>query len=97
MGKTDRKSFVYTGFEPEQTQEGIKVSQNELARAKIEVFDMKPDRANNGPDDDLSAEEVSIIRKAAGKIGWLARGTRPDLVFSQVEMSTKHGRSKTET
>ena len=93
MGKTDRKSFVYTGFELEQTQEGIKVSQNEFARAKIEVFDVKPDRAK-GPDDDLSAEEVSIIRKAAGKIGWLARGTRPDLVFPQVEMSTKHGRSK---
>ena len=24
----------------------------------------------------------------------MARGTRPDLVFPQVEMSTKHGRSK---
>jgi hypothetical protein len=93
MGKTDRKSFIYTGFELEQTQEGIKVRQNEFARAKIEVFDVKPDRAK-GPDDDLSAEEVSFIRKAAGKIGWLARGTRPDLVFPQVEMSTKHGRSK---
>ena len=25
----------------------------------------------------------------AGQIGWLARGTRPDLTFAQVEMSTK--------
>ena len=35
-----------------------------------------------------------MIRKAAGKIGWLARGTRPDWIFPQVEMSTKSGRSK---
>ena len=27
-------------------------------------------------------------------MGWLARGTRPDLIFSQVEMSTKSGRSQ---
>ena len=30
-----------------------------------------------------------MLRKSAGKIGWLGRGTRPDLVFAQVEMSTR--------
>ena len=93
MGNTETKKFVYTGFELDQTAEGIKVSQNEFAKTKVEVFDVKPDRAKS-PDSNLTAEEVSMIRKAAGKIGWLARGTRPDLVFPQVEMSTKHGRSK---
>ena len=31
---------------------------------------------------------------AGGKIGWLGRGTRPDLLFSQVELSTKFGKGK---
>ena len=73
----------------EQNQEGIKVSQNGFAKDKIEVFDVKPDRAKV-PDDDLTPEEISMIRKVAGKIGWLAKGTRPDLIFPQVEMCTKH-------
>ena len=30
----------------------------------------------------------------AGKVGWLARGSRPDLLFPQVEMSTKFVKGK---
>ena len=63
MGNTETKKFVYTGFELDQTTEGIKVSQNEYAKTKVEVFDVKPDRARS-PDSELTAEEVSMIRKA---------------------------------
>ena len=72
----------------------MRVSQDKYTKEKIEVFDVKPDRARN-PADELSPEEISFstIRKVAGKIGWLARGSRPDLIFSQIEMSTKVGRS----
>ena len=63
MGNTETKKFVYTGFELDQTTEGIKVSQNEYAKTKVEVFDVKPDRAKS-PDSELTAEEVSMIRKA---------------------------------
>ena len=34
------------------------------------------------------------MRKIAGQIGWLARETRPDLAFAQVEMSTKFVKGK---
>ena len=30
-----------------------------------------------------------MLRVVAGRIGWLARGTRPDLTFAQIEISTK--------
>ena len=59
-----------------------------MPRKKIELFDVSPDRSKN-QDAELTTEEKSILRKCAGKLGWLARGSRPDLIFSQIEMSTK--------
>ena len=94
MGKTEAVKFKYVGYKIEQCEEGIKVDQNEFA-AEVEVLDLKPERARN-VEDELEIEEKSLLRKIAGKIGWLARGTRPDLIFSQIEMSTKfiNGRVK---
>ena len=40
-------------------------------------------------EDDLTDEEKSTLRQTAGRIGWLGRGARPDLVLVQLEMSTK--------
>ena len=40
-------------------------------------------------EDDLTEEEKSILRQTAGRIGWLGREARPDLVIAQIEMSTK--------
>ena len=93
MGTTEERKFTYTGFNLEEVKGGIRVDQTSFAKEKLEVFDVKPERAKN-PGEELTGEEVTVIRQAAGKIGWLARGTRPDLIFSHVEMSTKFGRSK---
>ena len=87
MGKTEARKFRYVGFDLEQTSEGIKVDQSPFA-ADLEVINIKPERAKQ-TGEDLLQEEKSLIRKVAGKIGWLGRGTRPDLLFSQIEMSTK--------
>ena len=57
------------------------------------TLNIKPDRARN-TDSPLLPEAISVIRQVAGKVGWLARGSRPDLLFPQVEMSTKAGRSQ---
>ena len=45
MGKMEQMKFDYTGFELEQNRQGIKVSQNEYAKDKIEVIEVKPQRA----------------------------------------------------
>ena len=56
-------------------------------------MDVKPGSSKN-VDDELTNDEKSFARKIAGKIGWLPRGTRPDLVFAQIEMSTKFTNGK---
>ena len=88
MGKTEQKVFKYVGFNICQGEEGIQVSMKDYAEEKVEIFDVDPDRALH-QEDDLTEEEKSLLRKTAGRIGWLGRGARPDLVFAQIEMSTK--------
>ena len=88
MGKVEEKKFRYVGFDIEQKSEGIYIDQSHYAEEKIEVFDVSPDRSKD-QEAELTGEEKSMLRKCAGKIGWLARGSRPDLIFSQIEMSTK--------
>ena len=92
MGKTEKKQFSYVGYDVEQNEEGIKISQQAYAD-NLEVFNVCPTRSLN-QDDDLTEEEKSLLRKCAGQIGWLARETRPDLTFAQVEMSTKFVKGK---
>ena len=88
MGKVEEKKFTYVGFDIEQKEEGITIDQSHYAREKIEIITIDPDRAKN-QDEALSNEEKSMLRVVAGRIGWLARGTRPDLTFAQIEISTK--------
>ena len=92
MGKTEAKKFKYVGYELEQLEQGIIISQREYAE-KIEILDINPSRLK-AQDVELSQEEKSMIRQVAGQIGWLARETRPDLSFAQVEISTKFGKGK---
>ena len=86
MGKTVSKSFNYVGFDIDQKNDSIKVDQNKFA-AGLELINIPPARAKQ-VDDKLTPEERSQLRKVAGQLGWLGRGSRPDLVFAQVEMST---------
>ena len=60
---------------------------------KMEILEIDPSRLKT-QDDELTAGEKTLIRQVAGQIGWLARETRPDLAFAQVEMSTKFGKGK---
>ena len=52
------------------------MSQNEYAKDVLH-FDVIPERAKQ-VDDELNDEERSQLRKVAGKVGWLGRGSRPD-------------------
>ena len=81
MGKVEEKKFTYVGFDIEQKEAGITIDQSEYAKEKIENIIIDPERAKN-QDDDLSSEEKSILRVVAGRIGWFARGTRPDMTFA---------------
>ena len=86
MGKVESKKFKYVGFDIEQKEDLIRVDQSTFA-AGLELINISPARAKQ-VDEKLSNEERSCLRRAAGQIGWLGRGSRPDIVFGQVEMST---------
>lgn len=96
MGKTESFKFKYVGFEIEQDEETkeIKMSQEEFAE-KVETLTIPPERMLQ-KSDTLTLNEQTDLRKTAGKVGWLGRGTRPDLMFSQVEMSTRFLSGKVE-
>ena len=56
------------------------MDQTDFAVEKIEISDVKPE-STKYPKKELTDEDKSTLRKVAGKIRWLARGTRLDLVF----------------
>ena len=87
MGKTESKRFTYVNFDIKQDDEGITIDQNPYA-AGLKMFDIKPERAKQ-INDDLEPKEKKMLKDVADRIGWLGRGTRPDILFSQVELSTK--------
>ena len=92
MGRTEQKKFRYVGYNIEQQTDGsIIVDQNDFARDKMELINVPPGRAKQ-TEDKLTKEEESEMRKAAGRIGWLGRGTRPYIIFEQIAMSTRFGR-----
>lgn len=94
MGREESWNFKYCGFRIFQSKDTfeIKISQDEFAE-EVEVPRLSPSRSKE-PEADLTKAEQSCLRGIAGKIGWLARGTRPDLLFPQLEASTKFGNPK---
>ena len=86
MGKVVSKKFNYVGFDIDQQDDAIRVDQSKFA-AGLQLLNIKPARAKQ-VEEKLTPEELSQLRKVAGQLGWLGRGSRPDLVFAQIEMST---------
>ena len=88
MGKTELKFFKCVGFDEGQEEDGIQVNMKTCAEEEIDIFDVNPVRVIR-QEDNITEGEKSQLRKTAGRIGWLGRGARPDLVFVKVEMSTR--------
>ena len=58
------------------------------AEEKFHIFDVNPVHAIR-QEDNITEGEKSQLRKTVGRIGWLGRGARLNLVSAQVEMSTR--------
>ena len=89
MGKVEKHKFKYLGYQISQDEENfaVKIDQAEYAN-KLEIVKIHPERKKD-PKQKLNAEEKTLMKQISGRIGWLGRGTRPDLLFHQVEVSTK--------
>ena len=89
VGKTEEKEFRYTGFQVRQTSSGLRIDQHEYVE-KMKVMD--PDSKKNKmlP---LSEAEMSMLRSNVGAAQWVARGTRPDIGFDAIDLSTKFNKA----
>ena len=88
VGKVEEKNFKYTGFQISQDHTSLRVDQFHYVE-KI-VINVAQKKLKSEP---LSEEELSKLRSNVGALQWIARGTRPDIGFESVDLSTKFNRA----
>ena len=48
-----------------------------------------------GQEKDLNPEEYTLFRQLVGQINWIANGSRPDISFKMIDLSTKFNKAHT--
>ena len=86
-GKVAEGEFRYVRFDIKQNPDGVVLDQSHYLQ-KLKIFIIKL-QGSKQKEDPLGKEELSIFRGLVGKLNWAAQGTRPDVVFEVVELSSK--------
>ena len=88
-GKIVEKSFQYIGFEITQDQQGVYL-EHSIFTNKLNEHSVKlePKRACEKTDQ-LTPEEQREYRRLIGQLNWAVQGSRPDLAYELVDLSTK--------
>lgn len=86
-GKIAECQFPYIGFYVKQTKEGIELDHTSYME-KLQSIEIDPLRAYQ-KESQLSTEEQTAYRQIIGQINWAVQGSRPDLAFEMIDMSTK--------
>ena len=81
------KCFTYIGFSIEQTHDGIILDHTDYVQGLEEVI-LNPARSSQKRED-LSTKEQTQFRQTVGRLNWAVQGSRPDLAFDMIELSTK--------
>ena len=87
VGKSEKGSFMYTGFLIQQDENGITLDQSKY----VESLEIQPIDASRLNDSNrlLTDAEISSLRKMTGSLNWAVRATRPDLAFNMIQLSTR--------
>ena len=89
IGACEESLFSFTGWNLEQNEQGITVTQrdylNELDLDQFEALTT----AKGKNDDRLNQNQLELMQKANGILGWLAQVSKPDLSYAYVEFSSK--------
>lgn len=93
-GKLEEGRFTYVGFEIIQTQRGITLDQSEYVR-EIEVAVVPTGRAVDKTRE-LNKKEKTSLRACVGRLNWAVQGTRPDMAFDMIDLSTKFKKGRIE-
>ena len=86
-GKIEVAEFDYIGFHISQKPDSVTIDQNEYIR-QLEGTLINPARAKQ-KNDGLNKDEVKQLRTMVGQCNWVVQGSRPDLAFEIVELSSK--------
>ena len=86
VGKSERGSFMYTGFQLNQDKNGVSLDQTDYVE-NITIPEIDTVRLRQSKDE-MSHEELSTLRKMTGQLNWTVRSTRPDLSFNMISCST---------
>ena len=88
IGKEHTQAFTYIGINLKQSNDfTITIDQNSYINS---INDIKIDDIHNGNSDDkLTAHELTLLRRALGKINWIAGMSRPEISYHVCEISTR--------
>lgn len=95
VGREEERSFSYVGLEIKQREDGvITLDQNKYA-ANITTIEISKSRSL-AKNDELTERERTEMRSKIGQILWVARQTRPDVMFDATYLSgrVKSGKVK---
>lgn len=86
-GKLEIGAFTYVGFKLQQDPNGILMDQTDYVK-DLDTPLLSPQRVSE-KQSLLSEKELSVLRSLVGRLNWVVQGTRPDIAFETVELSTK--------
>jgi len=86
-GKIEEGDFQYIGFRMMQGDYGIRLDHSRYME-NLEHTHLEPDRTSQKTNQ-LTMAEQKLYRNLIGQITWAVQGSRPDLAFELIDMSTK--------
>ena len=85
LGKVEKDDLLYCGHRIIQENGKLTLGQDKFAE-EIEPYNISPAR-KRATADKVTDKERAQIRSGSGKLGWMARLMRPDLMIAQIEAS----------
>ena len=86
-GKVEEKTFKYIGFGIQQLPSKLILDHSEyIDKIKNVTIDPKRASENNEP---FNEREQTLFRQKIGQINWAVQGSRPDMAFDMIAISTK--------
>ncbi len=86
-GRLESQNFKYIGFNIVQKEESIIIDQSQYVQ-DIEVCTISAERSTQ-KQEPLNGNETTLLREIVGRLNWAAQGTRPDIYFDMVDLSTR--------
>ena len=86
-GKIEAGTFKYIGFQIQQSPDKIVLDHSDYVENMKNVT-LHPGRASEKTEN-LNETEQTLYRQLIGQLNWAVQGSRPDMAYEMIDMSTK--------